>query len=210
MKKSVLGLLFASLIAFSTGGCSSSSSSVPNETSAEWQKDIVILTIHDDQTVTSISDHTTMWATEYQSLWCKEWSASSNSHPQLTVRYRKNSFDDLIERRYAECWWIVTKNLNLGDVPGSDWSDSFDHIYLPDIRDNYGGQYLDAHCAFHKGVSAIWYKEWEWGNSGLRCLSVRYKFHDDDSDEMMRETRYVGCRYTITNKIESSSDSTSA
>ncbi len=209
MKKSFLDLLFASLIAFSAGGCSSSF--IPDETSAEWQKDVAVLTLNDNSTFNTVQAYTTLendeYRSDYPSIWCKEWGASSSSHPQLTIRYQEKWNDDWVEKRYAECWWAITKILDLGDVPGSDWSNSFEAIHIVDSKDYYGGKYLSSHSRQHKNVTAVWYKEWERGNSGVRCLSVRYKFQDDDYPEMMRETRYVGCRYVIEKAEETSSAS---
>ena len=205
--------LVSSFFAFSMASCSSGSTA--SEVSAEWQKDVFCLTVHNENTVlATINDYTTMKTGDrYSSVWCKEWSMSGSSHPELTVRYRGTFSDDpWYESRYANCWWIITNKLDVNDVPGSGWSDSFESIYVPDVRDNYGSKWASSHWGSFTNVSAVWFKEWQWGTSGVRCLTVRYRFklNDDDTAEVMRETKYVGCRYVIRTELESSSDSTSS
>ena len=213
MKKSALGLLLSSLIAFSAGGCSSSST--PNESSAEWQKDAFCITVHDQDTSGSKVEHnTSITAGNYcKSLWYKEWCMSGSSRPELTLRVEDyHNRHGIVELRYANCWWVISRDLKLDDVPGSDWSNSFERIELPDMRDSYETDDANPHWGWVPSTSAVWYKEWQWGSSGVRCLTVRYRYKpsQDSTSEMMRETRYIGCRYSIETKVETSSDSTSA
>ncbi len=194
--------------ALSIGGCTSvvTGTSESASTAGDWQKDVVSLCVRDCPS----SSTTSQVGSTFSSIWCNEWCWPDGSGPGLTARFYYTESNRVTEEKYVGCSWGITKSLEKLEDPGEGWqSGDFYEISIPEIGDYYFRNRLTNNNGQYQ-LSSIWYKEWNWHEAGARCLTVRYKGTYYYDKPIIYETKYVGCRYIISNIQEPASESTSS